>query len=236
MLKLDNIIISRGQKCILKDLSLDIDISINTALVGPSGCGKSSLLKCLLGIIPADSGKIKFNDSIYQSEEVCLPIEDRDLGIVFQDLIIFDHMTVGDNILYGMNQKIEGQKKQDLDQLLKLFKLSEKIEQKASTLSGGEQQRLALARTLASKPQYLLLDEVFSSIDPLLRQTVRAEIKESLKELQKGSLLVTHDMDDVKEFADFVIILGDDGGVLQQGQLQAVMNNPANEIIAELFK
>lgn len=236
MLKLDNITISRGQRCVLNDLSLDIDISVNTALVGPSGCGKSSLLKCLLGIIPADSGKIQFKDSTYQSEGICLPIEERDLGIVFQDLIIFDHMTVGENILYGMNYKNHDQKKQDLDQLLKLFKLSEKIEQKASTLSGGEQQRLALARTLASKPQYLLLDEVFSSIDPLLRQTVRAEIKETLRELKKGSLLVTHDMDDVKEFADIVIILGDDGKVLQQGQLQFVMNNPNNKMIAELFK
>lgn len=236
MLKLDNVTISRGQKCVLNNLSLSIDISVNTALVGPSGCGKSSLLKCLLGIIPADSGNILFKDLTYQSEGICLPIEERELGIVFQDLIIFDHMTVGDNILYGMNHKDEGHKNQELDQLLKLFKLNGKIEQKASTLSGGEQQRLALARTLASQPQYLLLDEVFSSIDPLLRQTVRAEIKESLKELQKGSLLVTHDMDDVKEFADIVIILGDNGEVLQQGQLQGVMENPVNQMIAELFK
>ena len=220
MIEIKNLSIERDNVgIIISQLNLDISPCKITALTGPSGCGKSTFLNCLLGVISAKSGEINFDGQVYQNNEYLLPIEKRDFGVVFQNLVLFDHLSVRDNISYGLSHHTDNERQEISNKMLQTFGLTDKADAFASDLSGGQRQRLAIARSLAPSPKFLLLDEVFSSLDPELRKELRNEIRLSLKELKIGALLVTHDHQDVLDFCDQVIVLDEYGNVIKQGDV-----------------
>lgn len=175
------------------------------ALLGSSGKGKSSFLHLCAGFLEPLSGKIIFQGrEVYCSEKkIIIPPERRGMGIVFQDHCLFPHLTVSENIAYGMSQKDSN----EILNYLEMVKLSHKANAKPQELSGGEQQRISIARALAAKPQLLLLDEPFSSLDEELRVELRTEVAKLLRELGVSSILVTHSKDEAKSFCDRIVEL-----------------------------
>ena len=209
MLQIKNLSVQRGSKLILDNLNLEINPNAITAIIGPSGCGKTTLFLALLGVIDPINGEITYNENKYVSSESKLAPEERDFGVVFQDLALFPNLTVRDNILFG----VESNQENKLEEMLELFDLKRNVLKKPCELSGGEKQRVAFARSLATNPEYLLLDETFSSLDPVLRAKLRLDIRNILKKLKKGCLIISHDLQEVNEFCDHVIVMDESGKI-----------------------
>jgi ABC-type Fe3+/spermidine/putrescine transport system ATPase subunit len=209
MLQIKNLSVQRGSKLILDNLNLEINPNAITAIIGPSGCGKTTLFLALLGVIDPINGEIIYNENKYVSSESKLAPEERDFGVVFQDLALFPNLTVRDNILFG----VESNQENKLEEMLELFDLKRNVLKKPCELSGGEKQRVAFARSLATNPEYLLLDETFSSLDPVLRAKLRLDIRNILKKLKKGCLIISHDLQEVNEFCDHVIVMDESGKI-----------------------
>lgn len=204
--KIENLFFGYGTgPTLLQGLSLELQQGEIGALIGPSGSGKSSLLRCIAGFeIPAQ-GRI-----CVAEKDLChagdpgrsVPPHERRIGYLFQSLALFPHMSVAENILYGIHNWPAPQKTQRLEELLQLTGLQGLKDRQPHRLSGGEKQRTALARALAAKPQLVLMDEPFSSLDPDLRQQLRREVRQILKELRTTALIVTHDLDEAYEMCD----------------------------------
>jgi NitT/TauT family transport system ATP-binding protein len=173
------------------------------SLLGPSGCGKTTTLRLIAGLEDCDSGSIKLSGL----DITKLPPQKRNLGLVFQDYALFPHLSVTENILYGLRKEKREIKERRLKDLLALFKLEDLKDRSVRRLSGGESQRVALARALAVEPNLLLLDEPFSSLDYQNRLFAADDIGQIIRSTQKTALLVTHDLSEAVSLADRVIIL-----------------------------
>jgi iron(III) transport system ATP-binding protein len=175
------------------------------ALLGPSGKGKSSFLHICAGFLAPSSGKVIFQGrEVYCSQnKIDIPPEKRGMGIVFQDHCLFPHLTISQNIAYGMDKKDSS----EIGKYLEMVKLSHKANAKPQELSGGEQQRISIARALAAKPQLLLMDEPFSSLDEELRIELRTEVAKLLRELEVSAILVTHSKEEASSFCDRLVEL-----------------------------
>ena len=180
------------------------------ALIGPSGCGKSTILRCIAGFEPVESGSILLDQEEVSSANKIVPPNKRRVGVVFQDYALFPHMTVMQNISFGIRA---AQKKQKLTELIELVELDTVQESYPYELSGGQAQRVAIARALANEPRILLLDEPFSNLDPDLRGRMKTEVRRLLKHFNVTALLVTHDQDEAFDLADVM-------GVLKEGELR----------------
>ena len=213
----------------LKNLDLKIHKGSYTILLGPSGSGKSLLLDVLAGIRRQERGSILLDKKNISHA----PIQHRAIGVVFQDASLFPHMTVESNIAYAMKGKIiksELQKK--VRQTAQVMEIEQLLERYPKSLSGGEKQRVALARTLIRKPEILLLDEPLSSIDTQLK----SQLRKLLKHIHKSGqtiLHVTHDFEDALSLADDIAVM-QNGEIIQQGLAGKVFNEPANQFIADL--
>lgn len=199
-------------KPLLKDISFQLQNGSIGALLGASGSGKTSLLRCLAGFERPHSGHIAMGNEILFSENTFVPPHRRHIGYLFQSLALFPHMTVEENVRYGLNTWTAEQQEKRLSELFKLIDLEKYRRRYPQHLSGGEKQRVALARALAPKPALLLMDEPFSSLDPDLRVHLRGEIKSILNTLGITGLIVTHDYEDAYQMADSV-------GQFQNGNL-----------------
>jgi ABC-type Fe3+/spermidine/putrescine transport system ATPase subunit len=184
---------------ILEDFSLSLEESEFHSLIGKSGCGKSTILHLIAGFLNPCSGNISINGVSMQG----IPSERREIGIVFQENCLFPHMNVEENIRYAM-------KGNEIDKYLSLIKLEDKRHKFPSELSGGEQQRVAIARTLATRPKLLLLDEPFSSLDQGLREELAYEIKEISSSMKLTTLLVTHSIEEATELSDRITLMNCD--------------------------
>ncbi len=194
------------------DLSFSLDRGEILALVGPSGCGKTTTLRLIAGFERQEEGQICLAGRTISSEDFSLPPEKRNVGLVFQDYALFPHLTVRDNVRFGLTNS----KKKDaarIEFIISLVDLAEHSNRYPHELSGGEQQRLALARALAPAPKVLLLDEPFSNLDADLRSQMRNEVKSILLDTGTTAILVTHDQQEAFAFADMV-------GVLNKGRLE----------------
>lgn len=212
MLTLSNVNIKYSQRTIVNNLSFHLQQGEIGCLVGPSGCGKTTLLRAIAGFEPTHAGSISMQQRVLSSATTQLPPEQRNIGMVFQDFALFPHLTIFDNIAFGLRKQPLKQQQQRVRQLLERIGLSDFEQRYPHQLSGGQQQRIALARALAPKPRILLMDEPFSSLDALLRESLASEVRSLIKAEGVTALLVTHDQQEAFAMADRL-------GVMCQGEL-----------------
>lgn len=193
-----------GGQQVLRDFSLALAEGSATALVGPSGSGKTTILRLLVGLELPDSGTVTMGDRVVSGEEAPVPPWERGIGMVFQDLALWPHMRVRRQLAFVLPGVARAERAARIEQLLALAELSDKARRLPAQLSGGEQQRLAIVRTLATQPRILLLDEPFSNLDPRLR-TIFARHLATLKEHGVTILIATHHESDVEGLADAVV-------------------------------
>jgi iron(III) transport system ATP-binding protein len=194
----------------LQDISFEVERGNLVALTGESGCGKTTLLRIIAGLEIPTSGEIRIDQQVVVGKGVFVKPEKRKVGMVFQDYALFPHLTVAENVAYGLNT---GEKNSRVQEMLGLVGLVGYEKRYPHQLSGGQQQRVALARALAPQPQVLLLDEPFSNLDELLREQLRDEICQIIRQTGITAILVTHDTKDA-------IITADKIALLRKGKLQ----------------
>lgn len=199
---------SRKSSPVIQDVSFSIEKGEIVGIVGPSGSGKSTLLRLISGLDMPTSGVIKITETIVASDRTFVQPEDRGVGMVFQDYALFPHMTVQDNILFGLAKLPRNERKSRVEEMLELVKMSEFAKRYPHELSGGQQQRVALARALAPKPNVLLMDEPFSNLDADLKETIREDLKRILEKADMTCLIVTHDRNDVEAICGRSIVMG----------------------------
>lgn len=211
-LELNQVEIAYPPHRVIQGLSLRMDQTGIGCLLGPSGCGKTTLLRAIAGFEPLQSGSIHLAGSELSRSGWTLPPEQRPIGMMFQDLALFPHLSLADNIAFGLRAWSAEARKNRVTELLQLVGLTEYAKRYPHQISGGQQQRVALARALAPRPRLLLLDEPFSSLDVTLREGLAREIRAILRREGIGGLLVSHDQFEAFAFADAI-------GVLHQGRL-----------------
>ncbi|MEY3432007.1 MAG: iron transporter ATP-binding protein [Bacillota bacterium] len=189
---------------LIENLSLKIEPGQIVALTGVSGCGKSTLIQLLLGTLKPKQGMISFNQVILNDDHQFLPPQARGIGVVFQDYALFPHLTVRQNVGFGLKLKSMA-KQTEIDRWLKVFALGDVAFSFPHQLSGGQMQRVAIARALAPKPSLLLMDEPFSNLDAKLAERIRQDLKPLFKQLKMTVLLVTHHREDATHIADQII-------------------------------
>ncbi len=220
------------------DVSFDVADGETLAVLGPNGAGKSTILRCLLGLVPLDTGRIVLGDHVLEdtSNNLYVEPENRRVGAVFQDYLLFRHLSVIDNVAFGLRAR--GAKKESARLTarahLERFEVEHLADRRPSQLSGGEAQRVALARALAVDPKVLLLDEPLAALDVTTRRTVRDELSLFLSAFGGPRLIVTHDPADARRLADRVLIV-EHGSVVQHGSIRDVMRDPATPYVAALF-
>lgn len=214
-------------KSVLSDLNLAIADQELVAVLGPSGAGKSTLLRLIAGFEVPDQGEIYISGELVSKPGFVLAPEKRRVGIVPQSMALFPHLTVSQNIAFGL----VGKNPARVAELLELIGLSEFAHQKPALLSGGQQQRVALARALAPKPGIVLLDEPFAALDVELRAKLREEVKRILRHEGATAILVTHDQEEALSLADRVAVLRD-GQIAQIGAPTEIYNSPVDVGIA----
>lgn len=219
-----------GETLVLQPFSLTLEAGCRTVLLGPSGCGKTTLLRIIAGLETPDEGSRLF---IGGEDMTDVPAEKRRIGFMFQAYALFPHMTVAQNVGYGL--RVRGASKEEInrtvDKMLALVNLEEYKDRNVLALSGGQRQRVALARALAIKPKILLLDEPLSALDAQIRHKVREELAVILKELGITAVIVTHDQDEAMVLGDQIVVM--EGGRIHQAASPAdVWQDPATGFVA----
>jgi iron(III) transport system ATP-binding protein len=227
LLEIRNLSLSYGNQAVLTDLNLEAEQGQLTAVLGASGAGKSTLLRLIAGFEAPTSGEIYIDSKLVSSSSEVLAPEKRGVGIVPQDSALFSHLTVSQNIGFGIPKGSDARVKE----LLELVGLSEFANRKPASLSGGQAQRVALARALAPRPKLILLDEPFSALDAELRARLREDVKAALKAENASAILVTHDQEEALSLADKVAVMRE-GRVIQAGSPTEIYNEPVDLGIA----
>jgi multiple sugar transport system ATP-binding protein len=213
----------------IEDITFDIPDGEFWVLVGPSGCGKSTILRTIAGLETATSGKLYIGDKLMNN----VPARQRDVAMVFQNYALYPHMTVAENIAFGLRmRKIDPKVVQErVMAVARSLALEHLLERKPKQLSGGQQQRVALGRAIARQPQVFLLDEPLSNLDAQLRDDTRAELKELHQKLGVTTVYVTHDQVEAMTLADQIVVLNR-GRIQQIGEPQEIYAKPANRMVA----
>lgn len=204
-----------------------------TVLFGPSGSGKTTVLRCIAGLEPLTEGRIQFNERIWadSARGIHLPPQERSVGYLFQDYALFPHLSVRDNIAYGIANGPKADRDNRVRSIAERLQVLELLDRRPSELSGGQQQRVALARALARNPELLLLDEPLSALDGPTRDRVREELAGLLKTLQLPAIVVTHDWIDALRLGDLLVVMSN-GAILQTGAPQDVFARPEHADVA----
>jgi iron(III) transport system ATP-binding protein len=214
------------------DVSVSIEPGELFFLLGPSGCGKTTLLRCIAGFYRCEQGTIRMGERDISS----LPPHRRDTGMVFQSYALWPHMSVRENVAFGLQMRKVRKREvtQQVDQALAMVQMTDRADHKPNQLSGGQQQRVALARALVIHPQCLLLDEPLSNLDAKLRLDMRTEIRRICKEAGLTAIYVTHDQKEALSIADRLAVLRD-GRIEQVGTPLDVYRHPANRFVANFI-
>lgn len=216
------------------DLSFDLAGGEVLCLLGPSGSGKSTTLRLAAGLERPDDGEILIDGQVVADRKTHRAPEKRSVGLIFQDFALFPHLTVEQNILFGLKTRGEGERAQIANAMLTKLGLAHLSEAYPNTLSGGEQQRVALGRALAPNPRVMLMDEPFSDLDTQLRDQVRAELLTLLRETGAATILVTHDPEEALRVADRILLLKD-GYEHQLGTVEDLYFRPVDQDVAAFF-
>ena len=221
-----------GTAAAVQDFSLDVTQGEMVVLLGPSGCGKTTTLRLVAGFVEATEGRILLDGRDYAA----LPPYQREMGMVFQSYALFPHMTVAQNIAFGLRMRKQSKAEIDarVEETLDMVKLTALADRYPRQLSGGQQQRVALARALAVRPKVLLLDEPLSNLDANLRQSVAREIRQLQRAVGLTALMVTHDQDEAMTMADRLVLMSD-GKVQQIGTQEELYEQPLNPFVARFI-
>jgi iron(III) transport system ATP-binding protein len=218
----------------VSDVSLDVAAGELLTLLGPSGCGKTTTLRMIAGLEEPTDGSIDIGGTSVAGGSEFVAAEDRDVGLVFQDFALFPHLTVEENVTFGIEDWDTTEKGRRAEELLDLVGLLDHRDKRPEQLSGGQQQRVALARSLAPEPDVLLLDEPFSNLDVRLRIEMREEVRRILKEAGVTAISVTHDQEEALSISDRVAIMND-GQIEQVGKPEVVFENPESRFVASFL-
>lgn len=233
-LEIRNLRRAYGGRQVVDDVSLQILPGQVTCLLGPSGCGKSTTLRMIAGVEMQDSGTIHVDGKLICDTMFRVPPERREIGLMFQDFALFPHLSVADNVGFGLKKGTREEKRARIEELLERVDLLRYIDGYPHQLSGGEQQRVALARALAPQPRIMLMDEPFSGLDNRLRDGIRDETLSILKEEDTAVLLVTHEPDEAMRMADEIALMRD-GKIVQQGAPYNVYTRPVDRASVAFF-
>jgi len=230
--KIENLSHKINNKLILNDINLDLEKDKIACLLGPSGSGKTTLLKLIAGLEKVQEGKIFLNNSEVSSATKHLKTEKRKIGFLFQDYALFPHLTVKQNLNFPLNSKNSNY---NLDDIINLIKLPDSLNKYPHQLSGGEQQRVALARSIIAQPDILLLDEPFSSLDLNLKEEVRDDTLHLLQKSNISVIIVTHDPFEAMFISNQIYIINNEGEIVQKGTPYELYNKPMNSYVAGFF-
>ena len=232
-LEISHLKVSLGNRLILDDLSFSLAEGQIAALLGPSGCGKTTLLRSIAGLIQPSDGTIRFGKQLVSLSSLVMPSHKRKIGYVPQEGALFPHLSVADNISFGLDRSVftKDQIRQTTKEMLNLIGLQGYESRMPNQLSGGQQTRVALARALAIKPAIILLDEPFSALDEALRDDLRSDVINLLRASKTTAILVTHDREEALVSADVVALMRA-GKIVQQGSPEAVYSKPISPAIA----
>ncbi|WP_286035612.1 ABC transporter ATP-binding protein [Succinatimonas hippei] len=230
MLELKNVSKSFGSNVVLKDISLQIDTGEIVSILGPSGCGKTTLLNVILGLTDLTSGEIFFDGENLSN----VSMKKRGFNIVFQDFALFPNLNAYENIVYGLRNNPQASTMQEVRDLIDLLDLEKHLNKRIDELSGGQKQRVAIARTLVMKPRLLLLDEPLSALDGMIKESIKARIKQIARQFNLTTVIVTHDPEEALSLSDKVLILN--GGLISQyADPLSIVHKPANTFIKDFI-
>jgi iron(III) transport system ATP-binding protein len=233
-LKLENVTRTYGEAAALNGINLEIAPGEIICLLGPSGCGKTTLLRVISGIERPTSGRVLINDSEVAGPNRFVPPENRSVGLMFQDFALFPHLSVIENVAFGLKSLPSVERTKAARAILDRVGLTAFANAYPSTLSGGQQQRVALGRAIVPRPAVMLMDEPFSGLDVQLRDTMQEETLALLRETRATSLIVTHHPEEAMRLSDRIAVLRD-GRVVQVGTTQNLYEAPASLFVARLF-
>jgi iron(III) transport system ATP-binding protein len=235
-LDLDGLTKSFGSLTVVKGVDLAVDKGQLVCLLGPSGCGKTTTLRLIAGFAEASAGSIRVGGQTVSSDQLTVPPESRNMSMIFQSYALWPHMTVFQNVAYGLT--LRKMTKQDaaarVRAILAVTQLSALESRYPGELSGGQQQRVALARALVIKPEILLLDEPLSNLDANLREEMRYEIRRLHDEFRYTTVYVTHDQVEAMTTADIIVVMND-GRIEQAGSPEAIYQRPETEFVARFI-
>ena len=231
-LTITNLLKTYGDQVVVDHLSLDVVDGEFLTLLGPSGCGKTTTLRAIAGLVEIDGGEIRFDDRLMND----VPPHKRSTALVFQSYALFPHMTVGENIAFGLRMRHVDKPRRDeaVAEAMAMVHLEGLADRKPAQLSGGQQQRVALARAVVTQPEILLFDEPLSNLDAKLRERLRIEIRELQRRLKITSVYVTHDQAEAMAISDRIVVMNK-GRIEQIGDPATIYRRPATAFTAEFI-
>lgn len=234
LLEIESLSLCAGQECVLKGMSLQVHAGEIICLLGPSGCGKTTTLRAVAGFVQPTRGVITLANSAVASPNIMVPPEKRQVGMIFQDHALFPHLSVRENVSFGLSKLDKISQRERVKHYMKLVQIEALADKYPHELSGGQQQRVAVARALAPHPRLLLMDEPFSNLDVNLRKQMQRQLQDVLRKEGITAIIVTHDQEEAFAMADRVALLSD--GKLQQiGSPYNLYHEPANRTVASFI-
>jgi len=234
MLRLDGVTKRYGPETAVEDIDLTVRDGEFLTLLGPSGCGKTTTLRMIAGLEMPTNGRVSVDDDVVAADGDGVAPEERDVGMVFQEFALFPHLTVAENVGFGIDDWDADEREQRVTDLLELVGLGDFADRSPDNLSGGQRQRVALARSLAPEPDVLLLDEPFANLDVRLRERMREEVRRIIKETDVTAVSVTHDQEEALSISDRVAVMSN-GHIEQVGRPETVFEHPKSRFVADFL-